>query len=372
MSPSFSASERTVPRFSVSDFLAVGNETLSYAFSGIEIEGEVSSFKVSKDRWVFFDLKDSASTLPCFMTVYGLKTPLEDGMKIIARGTPKLTKLGRFSFTITAYQLVGEGTIKKARELLKAKLEKEGLFAPERKRPIPRDLSSLGIISSVKSAGYADFIKILGARWGGLDLKVANVGVQGLSAADEILRALDFFNESLPVDALVILRGGGSTEDLAVFDDERLVRRVAASKIPVVSGIGHEIDVSLVDLAADLRASTPSNAAELLSRDKTAELTKIRSTLGSLETYLKHYLDSALSANRSALDRLTQKLLETLAASSDSLKSKTTLLNSLNPESVLKKGYAILSGNISPGETLEIATFTNLIQAKVINVRPKR
>lgn len=365
------SSASPVPRFSVTDFLAVSNETLSYAFSGIEIEGEVSSFKISKDKWVFFDLKDQASTLPCFMTVYGLRAPLEDGIKIVARGTPKLTKLGRFSFTITSYQLVGEGTIKKARELLKAKLEKEGLFAPERKRPIPRDLETLGIISSIKSAGYADFIKILGARWGGLTLKVANVGVQGLSAADEIIKALNFFNESCPVDALVLLRGGGSAEDLSVFDDERLVRRVASSKIPVVSGIGHEVDILLVDLAADLRASTPSNAAELLSRDKTAELARIKDNFRSLKTYLDNYLDSALSANRSSLENLRKTLLETLDSSLKTLESKTALLESLSPESVLKKGYAILKGNISPGSTLEITTQHQTINTKVLDVHER-
>ena len=365
------SSTSPVPRFSVTDFLAVSNETLSYAFSGIEIEGEVSSFKVSKDKWVFFDLKDETSTLSCFMTVYGLRTPLEDGMKIVARGTPKLTKLGRFSFTITSYQLLGEGTIKKARELLKAKLEKEGLFDPARKRSIPRDLETLGIISSIKSAGYADFLKILNARWGGLTLKVANVGVQGLSAADEIIRALDFFNESCPVDALALLRGGGSAEDLSVFDDERLVRKVASSKIPVVSGIGHEIDISLVDLAADLRASTPSNAAELLSRDKTVELSRLKDNFRSLENYLDNYLDSARNANQIALKNLSQKLTDSISDALKSLKTKTALLESLNPESVLKKGYAILKGNISPGSTLEITTQNQTINAKVLNVHER-
>lgn len=361
----------SVPRFTVAEFLAVVNQTLDYAFPLVELEGEVSSFKVSKGKWVFFDLKDASGTVSCFATLWNLRVPLEDGMKVVISGAPKLTNFGKFSFTVQKIQPLGEGTIKKAFDLLKSKLEKEGLFAPERKREIPKDLKTLGIISSTSAAGYLDFLKILNARWGGLELKVANCGVQGLQAADEIIRALEFFNEREPVDAIVILRGGGSKDDLAVFNDELLVRKIAASKTPVVTGIGHEVDISLADLAADLRASTPSNAAELLTRDRSAELSRLKDNFAALNQYLSHYLSTLIQTHRTALQNAERELFSQLSTAQSSLAEKRQILASLNPESVLKQGYAILSGHLSPGNTLEITTFKQLIKAKVTHVQPR-
>lgn len=363
--------ESTIPRFSVSEFLAVLNQTLDYAFPLVEVEGEVSSFKVSKGRWVFFDLKDETGTISCFTTVFGLRTPLEDGMRVIVSGSPKLTDFGKFSLTVKQLQPVGEGSLKKAFDLLKKKLEAEGLFAPEKKRPLPADFTKLGIISSVTAAGYADFLKILDARWGGLDITVKNCGVQGLAAADELIRAIDYFNEHTNVEVIAILRGGGSKDDLAVFNDEFLVRKIAASKIPIITGIGHEVDTTLADLAADVRASTPSNAAELLVRDRSAELSRLHDNLRSLNSYLTHYLDTLAETNRSALESAKRELLTRLDRALLELKNQRALLDSLSPESVLRQGYALLSGRPSPGEIVKITTFTNLIEAKVTHVHPR-
>ena len=363
--------ESTIPRFSVSEFLAVLNQTLDYAFPLVEVEGEVSSFKVSKGRWVFFDLKDETGTISCFTTVFGLRTPLEDGMRVIVSGSPKLTDFGKFSLTVKQLQPVGEGSLKKAFDLLKKKLEAEGLFAPEKKRPLPADFTKLGIISSVTAAGYADFLKILDARWGGLDITVKNCGVQGLAAADELIRAIDYFNEHTNVEVIAILRGGGSKDDLAVFNDEFLVRKIAASKIPIITGIGHEVDTTLADLAADVRASTPSNAAELLVRDRSAELSRLHDNLRSLNSYLTHYLDTLAETNRSVLESAKRELLARLDRVLLELKNQRALLDSLSPESVLRQGYALLSGRPSPGEIVKITTFTNLIEAKVTHVHPR-
>ena len=154
------------PKFTVSEFLALTNQTLDYALPFVEVEGEVSSFKVSKGKWVFFDLKDADSTLSCFMTVYNLRQPIEDGMKIVVSGAPKVTNFGKFSFTVSNLKPIGKGSIKKSFDLLKEKLEKEGLFAPEKKRKIPKNPAKIGVISSVTAAGYKDFLKILDARWG--------------------------------------------------------------------------------------------------------------------------------------------------------------------------------------------------------------
>src|SRR6266496_3827609 len=234
----------------VSDLVALVNQTLEYAYPSVIVEGEVASFKVSKGRYVFFDLKDETSVVSCFMTVYQLRTSLEDGMKIRVVAQLKLTPWGKFSLTVREVVPMGAGSIKRSFELLRAKLEKEGLFDAARKRDLPKLPARIGLIASVESAGYADFIKILNARWGGVDVAVADVLVQGTEASRQIIEAIQYFNEQAePVEVVVVVRGGGSAEDLAVFNDEPLVRTVAASRIPTLVGVGHEIDTSLADLA---------------------------------------------------------------------------------------------------------------------------
>jgi len=180
------------PIFSVSDFIAVANQTFEYAYPTVEIEGEVASFKVNHDKFVFFDIKDKNCSLGCFMTVWQLRVPIEDGMKVIVVASPKLTNWGKFSLTVRSIRPSGEGAIKKSFDILKSKLEKEGLFATERKRVLPLIPQHVAVVSSVQAAGYADFIKILGDRWGGVKLDVANVQVQGASAPDQIIKAIEY------------------------------------------------------------------------------------------------------------------------------------------------------------------------------------
>ncbi len=166
------------PKLTVSDFIAVTNQTLEYAYPLVEIEGEVASFKVNQGKFVFFDLKDAGGSVGCFMMLFSLRVPIEDGMKVIVTATPKLTQWGKFSLTVKSIRPSGEGSLKKSFELLLAKLDKEGLFAPERKRPLPALPRYIAVISSPQAAGYADFIKIIGDRWGGLRIDVAAVTVQ--------------------------------------------------------------------------------------------------------------------------------------------------------------------------------------------------
>ena len=226
------------PRLQVSDFIAVFNQTMEYAFPVVEIEGEVASFKVNQGKFVFFDLKDAGGSVNCFMMLFQLRVPIEDGMKVIVTATPKLTQWGKFSLTVKAIRPSGEGSIKKSFELLRAKLDQEGLFAPERKRSLPAIPQHIGVISSKQAAGYADFIKIMNDRWGGVRIDVAQVAVQGADAPDQIIRALEYCNtrEDLP-DVIVIIRGGGSADDLSAFNDEQLVRAIAASRVPTLTGI---------------------------------------------------------------------------------------------------------------------------------------
>ena len=351
------------------EFLSVVNQTLEYAYTRVTIGGEVASFKVNQGKWVFFDIKDEESSVSCFMTLWNLRMPLEDGMKVLVRGAPKVTKWGKFSFTVTAVQPVGEGSLKKAYEMLKKKLAAEGLFDSAKKRPLPEDLTRIGVISSMQAAGYADFVKILNARWGGLKVMVAHTQVQGLDAPDQIIRALKYFNERGEVQVIAILRGGGSADDLACFNDETLVREVAASKIPVVCGIGHEVDESLCDLACDVRASTPSNAAEMLTRDKVEVKRNIQRTVQDLG---RNLVDRINVICKEKMKQMLQKIQGECQILGSEVKQKIKILEVLNPEKVLARGYAILKGKISPGMPIKITTFEQEINAEIKEVYERK
>ncbi len=361
----------TEVKFTVSEFIEVCNQSLDYAFADVVVEGEVASFKVNQGKWVFFDLKEGDASVNCFMVISQLKTALTDGMKIRVKATPKLTRWGRFSLTVKQVLPVGEGSIKKSFELLKKKLTAEGLFDPARKRPIPPGLSQIGVISSTGAAGYIDFLKILDNRWGGMEIQTINTQVQGMAAAEQIVRALEYFNERAEVEAIVIVRGGGSADDLSAFNDEGLARAIAASRIPVMTGIGHEVDESLADLAADVRASTPSNAAERLSPDRHEVLRRVELLVQDTRRRILDRIrqdDERLTMNLSNMkDRILQKIDE----SSHRVDEKVRILQSLNPENVLKRGYAILTGKVQVGAQLEITTIDKNITAEVKDVQAR-
>jgi exodeoxyribonuclease VII large subunit len=345
----------------VKAFLSILNETLSFAFPSVIIEGEVSSFKVNQGKWVFFDLKDEDATLPCFMPVYQLKVPLEDGMKIRVVGVPKVTNWGKFSLTVKTVTLAGEGELRRAFELLKAKLDKEGLFEPNRKRELPLFPHTIGLITSGTSAAYADFIKILGARWGGLSIQLADIQVQGMAAPDQVINAINYFNQlATPPDVLVIIRGGGSLEDLQAFSTEGVARAVAASRTPTVVGVGHEVDISLADLVADRRAATPTDAARIVVPDRSEveqSLNSTRSVLaGGFEALilrLQHRVNHQITALErfvllpsTLVNNLTIRLLGAQRRVFDGqrqrLASLQRLLSSFNPQATLERGYAIV------------------------------
>ena len=245
------------PRFSVSNFLAVVNQTFEAAFNGaVEVEGEVASFKPYPPKYAFFTLKDEDGSVNCFVGFSNLRTPIEDGMKVVVRAMPSLRGDGRFNLQVQEIRPLGKGSLKRSFDILRQRLAAEGLFDAERKRPLPPYPTRVAVISSTQAAGYADFMKIAGERWGGVKFIVANIKVQGDGAADQAVRAIAHCNQlAEPPEVIVLIRGGGSAEDLASFNDECLVRAVAGSRVPVLTGIGHEIDESLCDLAADVRAN---------------------------------------------------------------------------------------------------------------------
>ena len=358
--------------FTPTEFVAVVNQTLEYAYSSVMVTGEVASFKVNQGKWVFFDLKDEETSVSCFMTLWSLRVPLEDGMKVTVRAVPKVTKWGKFSLTIDAVKPVGEGSLKKAYEMLKKKLTAEGLFDPAKKRPLPEDLVNVGVISSTGAAGYADFIKIINARWGGMKVLVAHTQVQGLDAPDQIVRALKYFNERGNVQLIAILRGGGSADDLSCFNDEVLVREIAASRIPVITGIGHEVDESLADLAADIRASTPSNVAEMITKDRVEERVKIDRMLGRVGQYLIQETKRIEKANYEKVERCLMRMRDEYQKLEAVLKHKIQLIEVLNPEKVLKQGYAIMIGDVEVGNVVKITTLEKELEAEVKKITKRR
>lgn len=360
------------PVFSVSDFIAVTNQTLEYAYPAVQIEGEVASFKINQNKFVFFDLKDSGASVGCFMTVWQLRMPLEDGMKVIVRAVPKLTQWGKFSLTIQAIRPSGEGSLKKSFEILKAKLEAEGLFAPERKRPLPTIPTHIGVISSTAAAGYADFIKIINDRWVNLRIDVAHVQVQGESAPDQMIRALEYFNTlEIPPEIIVIIRGGGSADDLAAFNDEQLVRKIAASRVPTVVGVGHETDIQLADLVADVRAATPSNAAQIIVPDKHELIRRVHSSVAVLVPKLERAVDAISTLTSSMLEGALERALTRLDLLADTNTVQRRILQGFNPDAVLARGYAVIRGTAKVGETITIERSRDILEAEVRNVRQK-
>ena len=358
--------------YSVSDFQALTNQILETSFSGVTVEGEVSEFKVNQNKYVFFNLKDEESSIGCFMTVWQLHYPLEDGMKIIVRATPKLTTWGKFSLTVHALQPVGEGSLKKSFEALKKKLSQEGLFDPTKKRPLPSPIRKIGVISSIQAAGYADFCKILNERWGGLEVITAHVQVQGLVAPEQMIRAFKYFNERNEVDVIALIRGGGSADDLASFNDEELVRTIASSKIPVITGIGHEVDQSLSDLAANLEASTPSNVAQMLTPDKRAVKREINNLVErSYEAIITH-INTSKDLSTQYFTQTSDSLLRQIDQISQKIKGYQQLLEHVNPLNVLKNGYALLRGELKANAKIEIATYKKIIQAQIINIKERK
>jgi len=361
--------------FSVSDFVAVFNQTLEYAYPSVTVVGELANLRVSKNRWVYFDLKDENASVKFFGTVYQLPGPLENGLLVQVSGTPKLHSLYGFSVTVQTIQPVGEGSLKRAAALLEAKLRAEGLFDDSRKRPVPYPPQRVGLITSGESAAYHDFVKIMQERWGGVEIELADVQVQGELAPPQVIAALEYFNShEEPVDVLVITRGGGSAEDLAAFSTEQVTRAVAMSRIPTIVAIGHEVDISLAELAADLRASTPSNAAQLLVPDKRHVLEQLVTAQHSLNTYLQRNVSDAqtlLATRVETLSEATQHFFEEL---SRDLRLRQQVLAVLSPNAALQRGYAIIRKqgstiqsvkNVKTGDQIDIQLTDGGVRAEV-------
>lgn len=365
----------SLPILTPSEFVALLNQTLEFAYPAVEVEGEVANFKLSKGRWVYFDIKDEFSSVRCFGTVYSLPGPVEDGMMIRVVASPRMHPRFGFSLNIQSLEFSGQGTIKKAADLLMQKLQKEGLFATERKRSLPYPPHKIALITSAESAAYRDFIKVLSARFGGIEIEHIDVAVQGETAVSQIVKAVDIFNrQSELADVLVVIRGGGSSDDLQAFSSEQVVRAVAASRIPSLVAIGHETDTSLAELAADLRASTPSNAAELLVPDRKsllANLSEIEKRLNkSLESSTKDFIDLL---NQKAGD-LYENFRLAIEKQIEIVTKHQRTIEALSPKATLKRGFSIVRSDdkvvkskkqLAPTSVVNLEFADGYVKAKV-------
>ena len=349
--------------YTVSELNNIVNDTLGEF--AVRVRGEVSDFKRSQNgKFLYFDLKDDASRINCFAMAFQLHQELEDGMEVVVTGSPGLyVPYGKYTFRVRMVELVGEGALRRAFELTKQKLEVEGLFAEDRKKPLPRFPQRIVIVTSREAAAYTDVLRILKNRWQGLEILLYNVHVQGADAAGEIVEALTYFNKHAPVDILILTRGGGSLEDLQAFNTENVCRAVFASRIPVISAVGHERDVTLCDLVADRRASTPSNAAEiavpdvaeiLFALDSFASMLKsaleqsvqgMRARLEALTERMEGSLQKKLEQGRALEERLGQAIERVFVQSQGKLNHISVLLRTLNPQAILQRGYSITMKN---------------------------
>jgi exodeoxyribonuclease VII large subunit len=276
----------------VSELTARIRDLLGKNFTDIWVEGEISNCREAQSGHIYFTLKDDRSQVRCVFFKQqqrGIKFRPEDGLHVTVRGSISVYEArGEYQIYVENLEPVGLGALQLAFEQLKKRLEGEGLFAGERKKPLPMLPSRIGLITSPRGAAVRDVVRILRRRFPNVHLMVFPVRVQGEGAAAEIVKALKFFNQKKLVDVLILARGGGSMEDLWAFNEEPLARAIAASEIPVISGVGHETDFTIADFVADVRASTPSAAAELVvqtRREFDKRIADLRETLASLVRY---------------------------------------------------------------------------------------
>ena len=294
--------------FSVSEITRTVRAVLEDEIGTVWVEGEVSNYRKQASGHQYFTLKDAQAQLACVWFARGgsrlKQVALTDGMQVQVRGALTVYEArGQYQLNVQLVQAGGAGLLQAKFEALKRKLEAEGLFAAERKRELPGFPAVVGIVTSPTGAALRDMLHVLARRAPWLRVIVSPARVQGEGAAAEIAAGIAALNElAAPPDVIVIARGGGSVEDLWAFNEEVVARAIVASAIPVVSAVGHEIDFTIADFAADLRAPTPSAAAELIAPDA-AELTR---ELGQWAGQLRRQMSAALGAQRSRLDFLTR------------------------------------------------------------------
>lgn len=368
----------------------------------VDLKGEISNLKFHQSGMLFFTLKDDGAAIDCAMSesdVFRLQAEPFEGMRAVVTGSVSLyTRTGRYQFYASSVRADGVGALYEQLLALKSKLSGEGLFAQERKRPIPCFQDTIGVVSSPTGAVIHDICNVAYRRDPQARILLCPARVQGVGAAEEIVRAIEMLEQMDSVSVIIVARGGGSMEDLWVFNSEPVVRAISRCSKPVISAIGHETDVTLSDLAADLRAPTPSAAAECavpVRKEMEKGLRALREQLdrsaadmllsaGANLKVLTARLDAlnpqmGLIRGRERLDEAKRRLRETMLRRLDEigndLRQKENAINLLSPYAVLSRGYAIVMKNgcaqtgtegLCEGDELEIRFADGKVKSRVI------
>lgn len=369
----------------------------------IELKGEISNLKFHQSGALFFTMKDENASISCVMysgDVDGLQAMPFEGMRAVASGSVALyVRGGQCQFVVKRMRAQGVGVLYERLQMLKEKLGREGLFEPERKRALPPYPDTIGVVSSPTGAVIHDILNVSLRRNPDAHILLCPVRVQGIGADEEVVEAIHLLERLEHVSVIIVARGGGSMEDLWTFNEERVVRAVAMCKKPIVSAVGHETDVTLCDLAADLRAPTPSAAAECVVPVRNEMLNKIeimrrqmqesaRNAVAERQNALK-LAQIKLSANHPSLtirrqeERLAQRMDALLRAAERQIQNRQTRLETqtaalelLSPYAALKRGYAIVqnagraiskAGGLCVGDEVTVRFADGVIHAEVLS-----
>lgn len=386
--------------FSVSEITSHIKHVMETNLPNMFVEGEISNFTNHGSGHMYFSLKDPGSSIRCvfFRGHNSLLTfRPKVGDKVVCAG--KVTvyeRSGSYQLNVTRMFLSGVGELQVKFDQLKKKLEEEGLFDEKHKKPIPAFPRKIGVVTSATGAAFQDIKNVITRRFPA-DVYLYPATVQGEKAAGEVVRGIEYFNQQFPVDLLIIGRGGGSQEDLFCFNDEELARTIFASKIPIISGVGHEIDFTISDFVADLRAPTPSAAAELAVPDKNKilqnlELYQRKMRLGVENTLnrkklalqsrdamlLKYHPEKILQGYQQRLDEATMRLSYRTADYIKSYRNRLNILSTelkeLSPKEAMKRGYSFIRmkkkllnsvQDLNKGDSLELILSDGKIQSEI-------
>jgi len=392
--------------YSVSEITRDIRSALEGSFSSVWVEGEISNFVFHSSGHMYFSIRDEKAVLKCAMFKRAnekLKFKLKDGMKIICLGSIGVyAPRGDYQMIIEVVEPKGIGALQLKFEQLKEKLKKEGLFDPSQKRDIPYLPTRIGVVTSPTGAAIRDILNVMQRRFSNVEIIINPVKVQGESAKNEIALAIEEFNNLKNVDVMIVSRGGGSLEDLWAFNEEIVARAIFNSEIPVISAVGHEIDYTISDFVSDLRAPTPSAAAELvlprkdelassvntcLTRLKNAligKITRIQEKLSTLgRSYaLRHPLNLVMQYDQKVDDLigdLTTGIENTLRINKEKFKLLAGKLNTLSPLGILNRGYSITTAeknnriikdacNIAKGDLIKTKLAEGEIISRVENI----
>ena len=372
----------------------------------LAVRGEISNYKMYPSGHHYFTLKDENAALKCVMfktSASKLRFRPENGMKVIAMGRITVyPRDGAFQLYCSAMSMDGIGDLYAAFEQLKAKLAAQGLFAPEHKKPLPQFPKTIGIVTSSAGAAVHDMLRILKKRYPIVKVRLLPVRVQGAEAPGEIAAAIRYANHYKLADLLIVGRGGGSIEDLWAFNDERVAYAIYASEIPVISAVGHEPDVTISDYVADLRAATPSNAAELAVPDQAALLQSMDAAASAMASALSGKLRHArqrlhvlaqspalvsptgyLEQRQQSLEHLKSRLIGAQMQQIQRKKQRyignTAKLDAMSPLKVLTRGYSIVSADdgtivrsvrqTAPGREVQVMLSDGSLRATVSDIR---